>query len=36
MNVIIIDGGICSPAKVYNYGGTKVAKFTVAVNRQML
>lgn len=34
MNVIIIDGGITSEAKLNVYGNTKVCKFTVAVNRE--
>ena len=34
MNRIFLDGGICGEVKLNVYGNTKVAKFTVAVNRE--
>lgn len=34
LNKVIIDGGITSEVKYNTYGNTKVAKFTVAVNRE--
>ena len=34
MNRIFLDGGVCGEIKLNVYGSTKVAKFTVAVNRE--